>query len=233
MQKQSESAHRNLLAKALSYVLPKGEAKAAAAALLRRYGGLSHVLAAPPEEMGETLGLCSEAAGLLGLIAEIARAALEDQATGIQRILDTKSAVVAMRPLFVGRRKEAIGLMMLDAQDRVVFNDIIIEGDISEVPMYMRKLVKLCIEYDAVTVILAHNHPSGNPKPSRNDIVSTRQVELALRGINVSMLDHIIYADESYFTFSETPVWKEAQANVQKYFRQQMDLARAQEREFW
>lgn len=228
----AEKEHCALLAKALSCVLPKSEARWAAAELVRKYGSLSHVLAVPPQEIQAALGLKAEAAQLLALLAEISRAALEDQAAGIRRIFDTESAVVAMRPLFVGRRKEAIGFMVLDGRGRVLFNDIVIEGEVSEVPLYVRRLVQLCIEYDATTAIMAHNHPSGNPLPSRNDIVATRQVDLALRGIRVAMLDHIIYADEAYFTFSGTQVWKDTQASVQDYFRQQLELARAQEQEY-
>ncbi len=228
----AEKEHCALLARALAFVLPGGEAKKAATDLVRKYGSLSHVLAVPAEEMRKSLGLSQEAADLLGVVAEIARAGLEDQAAGIRRIFDTESAVAAMRPLFVGRRKEAIGFMVLDVRSRILFNDVIIEGEVSEVPFYVRRLVQLCIEYDASTAIIAHNHPSGNPMPSRNDVVATRQIELALQGINVTMRDHIIYGDDSYFTFAETDIWKETQANVHKFFRQQLDFARAQELEY-
>jgi len=228
----AEKEHCALLARVLAFVLPKGEARKAAADLVRRYGSLSHVLTIPVEEMRKTLGLSQEAADLLGVVAEIARAGLEDKAASIRRIFDTESAVASMRPLFVGRRKEAIGFMVLDVQNRILFNDIIIEGEVSEVPLYVRKLVGLCIEYDASTAFIAHNHPSGNPMPSRNDIVATRQIELALQGINVAMRDHIIYGDNSYFTFAETQLWKDTQANVQNFFRQQLDFARVQELEY-
>lgn len=228
----TEKVHSTLLEKVLAFVMPQEEAVQVAGCLVRKFGSLSHVLAAPAQELMQTPGVHQKAAQLLAAVAEAARESLEEHASGIRRIFDTESAVLAMYPLFAGRRKEAIGFMVVDGRGRVLYNDLVTEGEVSEVPLYVRRLVHLCIEHDAYTAILAHNHPSGNPLPSRNDIVATRQVDLALRGINVTLQDHIIYAGETYFTFSGTQPWKEAQLNAQNYYRQQLDLARIQEQEY-
>lgn len=228
----AEKEHSALLERVLGFAMPQREAAKAAGELVRKFGSLNHVLAAPVDELLRTPGLHEDAARLLAAVAEAAKESLEEQAAGIRRIFDTESAVLAMYPLFAGRRKEAIGFMVVDGRGRILYNGLVTEGEVSEVPLYVRRLVQLCIEHDAYTAVIAHNHPSGNPLPSRNDIVATRQVDLALRGINVALLDHIIYAGEAYFTFSGTRAWKDAQLNVQNFYRQQLDMARMQEQEF-
>lgn len=229
----AEKEHRELLARALSFVLPSDKAQGAAQSLIRKYGSLTHVLSAPGEELQKSLGGAEKGAGLLRAIGDMVRAVGQERTAGLRRVYDTKSAVQAMHPLFLGQRREVIGLMVLDGRGHVLFNGIVAEGSVSEVPIYVRELVRLCIDFDASTAFLAHNHPSGNPFPSRNDLVATRQVELALRGIHVALLDHIIYTDDSYFSFSDTPMWQDAQDNVQDYFTQQLELAREQEQEYF
>ncbi len=228
----AEREPQGLLSRALSFVLPEREAQAAARALLQKYGTLPHVLALPGEELQKELGPGGDAAALMEVMGQIARASTKQGSRGPGRIYDTHSAVQAMHPLFMGLSGEAIGLMVLDGRGYVLFNGLVAQGSVSEVPIYVRDLVRMCIDYGAASAFMAHNHPSGNPFPSRNDLVATRQVELALRGIHVALLDHIIYTEDAYFSFAETPLWQDTQAGVQEYFTRQLEMAREQEQEY-
>ena len=91
---------------------------------------------------------------------------LEDSSRDLKHVYDTDSAVELFRPKLLGRTTEAVCLMLLDGQARLLYNDILSEGSISAVPVYIRRLLQLCIRYDAQHVLLAHNHPSGVALPS-------------------------------------------------------------------
>ena len=78
------------------------------------------------------------------------------------------------------------------------------EGAVSAVPLYVRKLVRLCIDYEADSFLLAHNHISGSIEPSKQDILTTKQLELALGCIQVRLRDHIILTDRDQFSFFES-----------------------------
>lgn len=221
-----------LLERVLGCLLPQGEAAQAAAALLDVFGSLAGVLGAPQKELARIPGVTPEAAALLALSAELARESLEGQAASLRRVFDTPSAAEAFRPKFLGRKTEAVCLLLLDGRGRMLYNNIVCEGSVSEVPVYVRRLVGLCIDYNASAVMLAHNHPSGSALPSRNDFVATRQVGMALEGIDAALLDHIIFAGDDYFSFSASRLWDEGQARIREFCRRELEAARALEQDF-
>lgn len=226
-----QEKRRGLLADTLSCILPEDRAELAASGLLERFGGLTGVLYAPKGELAQSPGMGEEAARLLALVMELARGCMEEQAADLQRIYDTKSAAEAFRPKLLGRNTEAVCLMLLDGRGRMLYNHILSEGSVSEVPLYVRKLVRMCIDYEADAVFLAHNHPSGNAMPSRNDLVATRQVEMALESIDARLQDHLIFAGEDYFSFSASTLWTRGREQLRAYRKGELDAARKLERE--
>lgn len=86
----------------------------------------------------------------------------EDLHNADVRIYNTDSAYQILKNKFYGRKTEIIVAMILNSRGQIVYNNIITEGSVSIVPVYIKKIIQLCIDYDADTVILAHNHPSGN-----------------------------------------------------------------------
>ena len=137
------------------------------------------------------------------LTLELARAYLEDQAGQMLRIYDLRSRADAFRPKFLGKKNEIVCLMLLDGRGHLRYNDVLLEGSVSEVPIYLRKIVRLCIEYQVQQVVLAHNHPSGNPAPSRGDMLATCRVALALESIDAQLVDHLIFTEDDMFSFQE------------------------------
>lgn len=226
-----ETRHRALLDRVLGCLLPREAAGQAAAALLDVFGSLSSVMGAPQGELAKIPGMTPEAAALLAAASELARESLEEQAAGLLRIFDTASAVDALRPKFLGRKTEAVCLMLLDGRGRILYNNIVCEGSVSAVPVYVRRLVGLCIDYDASTALIAHNHPSGNALPSRNDMVATRQVEIALEGIDATLMDHIIFAGEDHFSFAASQIWDESRVQVRDFCRKELEAARTLEQQ--
>lgn len=201
METPEEAQRRRLLKETLAYILPDGEAEQVCDSLLSALGSFDGVFAAPEEVLRDIPGVGPEAARFLRLVIRLSQSYLEERSWNLRRIYDTASAVEMFRPKFLGRKTEAVCLMLLDGRGRMVYNEIICEGSLSEVPLYLRQVLQLCIEYKVEEVFLAHNHPSGMAVPSQNDLVVTDRLLVALDSINVVLCDHIIFADESYYSF--------------------------------
>ena len=218
-----ETHYRTLLQEALSFVLPERQAERFTAMLLERFGSFTYIECELETER--------RAPRYLRLTTELARAYLEDSSRDLKHVYDTDSAVELFRPKLLGRTTEAVCLMLLDGQARLLYNDILSEGSISAVPVYIRRLLQLCIRYDAQHVLLAHNHPSGNAAASQNDIVATRQVEMALESIDATLNDHIIFAGDDYHSFAKSGWLWTAKREVRRQRQEELQASREEERE--
>lgn len=196
------------IALALGYVIPVKEAKAVAKRLTGTFGSFSGVLEAPEGELEAVGGVSKDIADYLQMLGGLTEYYIEDKNTRLKRVYDSLSAYEVLKPKFIGRKTEAVILLLLDGRGRVTYNEVVNEGSISEVPIYIRRIVELCLKYDAFTAVIAHNHPSGNPIPSKNDIHATRDIEFALNGIDVELFDHIIFAGADYLSMKSS-AWLE------------------------
>lgn len=213
-QEQAEQRRIELLQKALRYVLPGKRADRACEALLEAFGTFDGIFSAPPEVLREVPGLGEEGADFVQLVIRLSQTYLEERSWNLQRVFDTASAVELFRPKFLGRRAEAVCLMLLDSRGRMVYNDVICEGSFSEVPLHLRHVLQLCISYQVEEVFLAHNHPSGVAAPSQNDLLVTDRLLVALQGIDVSLCDHVIFAGDGYYSFLASGVLGRQQSIV-------------------
>lgn len=220
-----EAEHRRLLLEALGCLWPKQEAKKEWARLLGSFGGFRGIFYAPPEEL-ERAGVSPKTARYLELTLKLCRACLEDGAGSLKRVYDTASACQLLRPQFMGRKTEALAVLLLNARGQVLYQGIVTEGSVTAVPIYSRRLLELCINYGAYSCFLAHNHPSDSAFPSRNDIVATRQIELALRSIDACLQDHIIFGGNDFYSFQESGLLDmEREQNLQM-IREELKKAR-------
>lgn len=227
---QEERLRQKTLGAALGCILPDGKAEQVAGELLSDFGTFAGVLDAPREELLRTRGVTEKTAHFLKLVTDMTRLCMEDKSRTLKRIFDTPSALEAFRPLFLGRKTEAVALLLLDGRGRLLYNRIVNEGAVSAVPIYVRRLLELCIRYNASCVMLAHNHPSGSAAPSRNDIVATRQVEMALESIDAELKDHLILTEQDFFSFQTSGLLENAQKTVRSYRLKRLETARQQEK---
>ena len=215
-----------LLREALEYVLPEDAAERAVGGMLGAFGGFGGIVAAPEKELARVPGMTPGSARFIRLVLDLAKACMEDQAELLKRVTDTRSAMELFRPKFVGRKTEAVCLMLLDGRMRLLYNDVLNEGSIGAVPVYIRRLVRLCIEHDAQVAVLAHNHPSGRAIPSQEDIVVTKQVQAALMSIDANLLDHIIFAGEDVLSFQECGILQTGASQIIRERREEVEDAR-------
>lgn len=186
----------------LFFSIPRGDTNELAHRLIDQFGSLSGVFHAPFEELQKVKGVGRISALLLHLIPQLCRVYYEDLNREKVRVFEVEQAAEILKRKFIGRTNEVVVLMLLDSQCRLILCEVVNEGTVNTVPVYVRRIVELAVRYNASAAILSHNHPSGNPVPSKGDIESTVSVYHALKSVEVPLRDHIIFGDEDYISLS-------------------------------
>ena len=132
----------------------------------------------------------------------LCRELLRQQNETGDRIIDAQTAYQMLSPFFLGRKEEAVGLLLLDSRGRKLYCGLVREGSVRTAPIYVRDLVRLVVAYNADSAILAHNHPSGSPVPSAGDMQATREIYRALDSIDCHMSDHLILAGDEFLSMN-------------------------------
>jgi DNA repair protein RadC len=195
-----------LLELLLCQAIPRRDVKPLAKSLIKRFGGLGGVLAAPPEALARESGLGEAAIVGLKVVRQAAVRLLRQEVDGAhvlsswQAVLDYVRAAMGREPI------EQFRLLFLDNRNRLIGDEVQQRGTVDHTPLYPREVVKRALELGASAVIMVHNHPSGDPSPSRADIDMTKAVADALGKIDIRLHDHIIVA-KSDFRSLKTDGW--------------------------
>ncbi|MDD5953311.1 MAG: DNA repair protein RadC [Oscillospiraceae bacterium] len=188
----------------LFYAIPQRDTNPIAHRLLERFGSISNVFDAPLEDLLKVEGIGQTSAVLLKMIPPLARVYIADKERDSIRLYSTKEIGKYLQQKYIGRSKEALSIVALDSKSRVVYCDVLLEGDIDAMPVYIKDVVSIAIRHNAAAIVMAHNHPSGNPMPSGEDLYTTWLVYRALDGIGVELRDHLVLTDNSFLSFRET-----------------------------
>lgn len=176
--------------------------KSAATALLSEFGSLEGVLDAPNQRLRKVSGITSEMIARLRLANTIsvrrARRSLECKTllTSYEEVADY--CAVAMRHL----PTEQFRVLFLDTRLQLISDEVLAMGTVDFVPVSPREVVRRALELNATAVILAHNHPSGDPEPSTSDIQMTEQIHDAVSLFSIKILDHLIVGKQFVYSFS-------------------------------
>lgn len=188
----------------LFYIIPRRDTNPIAHALINQFGSLYQVLEAPVDELEKVEGIGPNAALLLSLITAVARAYMLDR-TEKQFSLNTiEECCEYLKYSFVGKREEVVYLLCLDAKCRFLGCREVGRGSVNSANVPIRRIVEIALGLNATSVILAHNHPSGDARPSPEDIGTTRRVAAALNMVDVILVDHIIVADDDYVSLVQS-----------------------------
>ena len=188
----------------LFYAIPRKNTNDIAHRLLEACGSLSAVFDAPIDILMQQ-GLSYNAAVLLHMIPDLSRAYQSDKFDNEEKIITDENIGKKMVHLFAGKNEECVYAFFLDAKGKEKYSGIISKGDASSDPLFSKDLVSIAARCKAVTVIIAHNHPSGVAFPSRADLEATADIADALDTIGIHLADHIIVADRDYISLSSTP----------------------------
>lgn len=188
----------------LFYAVPQKDTNPIAHALLERFGSLSQVLEAPPEELEKISGISTHAAGLLHLVTELSRRYQVDRARKSVVLTSVDQIGAYLIPFFFGRSRETVFLLCMDAKCKVLSCKEIGEGGINSAAVSPRKVVETALSAGATTVVLAHNHPSGLAVPSMEDVQTTDRVAAALETVEIHLADHVIVADGDFVSMAQS-----------------------------
>jgi DNA repair protein RadC len=190
-----------LLELVLFSAIPRRDTKPLAKRLLARFGSFAEVVNAPPERLREVKGV-GEAAILQ--IKLLRAGALRLMQGGIMQrpVLASWTAVLDYCRAAMGfAAREQFRILFLDKKNRLIADEVQQEGTVDHTPVYVREVLKRALELSASAIILVHNHPSGDPTPSRADVDMTRQIVEAARPLGVVIHDHIIVGKQGHASF--------------------------------
>jgi DNA repair protein RadC len=187
----------------LTYAIPRADVKPVAKRLLHVFGTLAGVFDAPVSELVQIAGVGEKAAVFLSLVRNVEMRYLASDLPG-KSVFDRPDKVKAhLRLLVQGRGMECFGAVFTDQQHRHLATQVMFEGTVDRTAVYPRNLIKRALELDAKGLILFHNHPGGTPRPSREDVQLTLQIEQAGESLDIRVLDHFLIAGREVLSFKE------------------------------
>ena len=192
-----------LLELVLYGALPRRDTKPLAKALLARFGSFADVISAKPERLLEVDGVGE---GVVAGLKTIHAAALRlTQSDVLDRTaLSSWSALIDYcRASMAYHDKEQFRILFLDRKNKIIADEVQQEGTVDHTPVYPREVIRRALELSATAVILVHNHPSGDPAPSRADIDMTRQIVEAAEKLSITVHDHVIIGRDGHASFRQ------------------------------
>ncbi len=190
-----------LLEMILFRVYPRGDTKPIAKRLLARFGTFAEVLNAPHERLKEVEGIGERAVEELKLIRAAAQRLARSEIRAKPALSSWNQVLDYLRLAQGYDHVEQFRILFLDKKNNLIADEVQGRGTVDHTPVYVREVVKRALEHSATALILVHNHPSGDPTPSRADIDMTKLIIEAARPLGISIHDHVIVGREGHASF--------------------------------
>ncbi len=190
-----------LLELLLFYALPRRDTKDLAKRLLARFGSFAEVINAPEPQLCEVKGAGE---GVANLFRAVRASALRLTRSEIAErpLLSSSAAVIDYLRTAQGfEHREQFRILFFDKKNRLIADEVQGQGTVDHTPVYVREVVKRALELSATAIVLVHNHPSGDPTPSRADIDMTKHIVEAARPLGVAVHDHVIVGKSGHASF--------------------------------
>lgn len=190
-----------LLELTLFSALPRKDTKPLAKSLLARFGSFAEVIAAPRARLLEIPGVGEAVVNQLKIVEAAAARLAQTRVIGRPALsswtalLDYCMAAMARAPA------EEFRVLFLDRKNVLIADEVQARGTVDHTPVYPREIVKRALEHGASAIILVHNHPSGDPTPSKADIAMTREVAAAAKALGIAIHDHLVIGRSGHASF--------------------------------
>lgn len=182
-------------------VIPRRDTKPIAKALLAKFGSFDEVLAASPDALMQVDGIKESAASMLKAVQASIQLALQTRVRQADVISSWSDLLAYCTSRMAHEPAEQFRLIYLDRKNKIITDEAQQRGTVDHTPVYPREVVKRALELNASALVLVHNHPSGDPKPSRADVEMTKKVKEAAAAVGITLHDHVIVSRGGHVSF--------------------------------
>jgi DNA repair protein RadC len=190
-----------LLELTLFAAIPRRDTKPLAKALLKRFGSFAEVIAAPRERLLEIPGVGESVANQLKIVEAAAQRLAKTKVLG-RPALSSWAALLDYCTAAMARcETEEFRVLFLDRKNHLIADEVQNRGTVDHTPVYPREIIKRALELSASSIILVHNHPSGDPTPSKADIAMTREIVAAAKALSIAVHDHLVIGRAGHASF--------------------------------
>jgi DNA repair protein RadC len=187
----------------LTFIFRQGDVKLIAKELIKTFGSFSKVLDAPLEELQLVNGMGRISAISLSAFRHIMAFYFQDNVIQDKEQITKMSGLIELLRAEIGHKpNEVLYAIFLNARNEVLATKELSEGTVTQAAAFPRRIVEQGLKLKATCVILSHNHPAGVAEPSENDIVITQEIKNALALVDIALQEHIILAQDEYYSFS-------------------------------
>lgn len=187
----------------LTLATPQKDCKEAAKAALQRFKTFQGVIEASIRELCEIPGIGSKNVFGIKFIKAVADRYLEKAIINKNPIQHSKALFEYLYHTMRDKGRESFKALFLDSKNRVIAVETLFEGTLTQSSVYPREVVASALNHQAAALIFAHNHPSGDPAPSMEDMSITRQLLFACKIMGIIVHEHLIIGDNRYFSFAD------------------------------
>ncbi len=198
---ESALADYELLEMVLFRSIPRQDTKPIAKALIDAFGSFAEVLSAPEARLKEIKGVGDAVVTDLKVVQAAALRLARGQVRQKTMLSSWSQVIEYCRAAMAFSEKEQFRILFLDKKNSLIADELQQVGTVDHTPVYPREIVKRALELSATAIILVHNHPSGDPTPSRADIQMTRTIVEIATSLGISVHDHIIVGRDGHASF--------------------------------
>ncbi|MBZ9648773.1 DNA repair protein RadC [Sphingobium sp. 3R8] len=178
----------------LALAIPRRDTKPLAKALLREFGGISGLMSADWQAIARVPGMGDTSVAAIKIVQASALRMLRNDVAARPVLASWQALLDYLRADMAHLRVERVRVLHLNSRNMLIRDDHMGDGSIDQAAIYVREVIKRAMELGSAALILVHNHPSGDPSPSRQDIDITRQIVEAGKRLGIAVHDHIIMA---------------------------------------
>ncbi|MEG3179181.1 RadC family protein [Sphingomonas sp. LT1P40] len=182
----------------LALAIPRRDTKPLAKALLREFGGLGGLLTADGEAIARVGGMGETSVAAIKIVHTAALRLLRGEVAARPLLANWQALLDYLRADMAHHAIERVRVLHLNSRNMLIRDELMQEGSVDEAPVYVREVIRRAIDLGSAAIILVHNHPSGDPSPSRADIELTRNIVEAGKRLGIGVHDHIIMGSEGH-----------------------------------
>jgi len=196
-------ADYEVLELALALVLPRRDTKPLAKDLIERFGSLKDAIMARPDQLDGIKGVGDGVKSQWILIQEMFARVGESTTRSRMPLSDPAEVAKAAMARIGNKGVEEFWAAFLDTKNRVIAWEQVSKGTVNATPVFPREIMATALRLEATSIILAHNHPGGDPHPSPEDVILTERIRETAQGLDIQILDHLIVTDHDYYSFND------------------------------